>query len=90
MSIPQSQYEQLLVDQINSKEDVKKALADYQRYYSVHTAPLTWYLRSEEEQKKIDQKAENRLYKLIREREEINQSNNRTNNNSERNYRVRR
>lgn len=72
LSIPQSQYEQMLIDEvIDNRRDYRDALADYQRYMAVHKAPLTWYMRSEESKDKIDKSAKTRFDRLIKERKEL-------------------
>ncbi len=72
LSIPQSQYEQMLIDEVlDSNLDQRDALADYQRYMAVHKAPLTWYMRSEESKDKIDKSAKTRFDRLIKERKEL-------------------
>ena len=72
LSIPQSQYEQILIDEvIDNRRDYRDALADYQRYMSVHNAPLTWYMRNDESQEKADKSAETRFKKLYDERKEL-------------------
>ena len=72
LSIPQSQYEQMLIDEvIDNRRDYRDALADYQRYMSVHNAPLTWYMRNDESQEKADKSAETRFKKLYDERKEL-------------------
>ncbi len=74
LSIPQSQYEQMLIDGIKKGTiQYNKALSDYQRYQAVHTAPLTWYMRSDEEVKKAEKAAKTRFDKLIKEREGLKQ-----------------
>lgn len=68
-SVPQAQYEQVLVDQvIDNRREYKDALKDYERYQLVHTAPLTWYLRDEEAEEKAMKAAKNHFDKLIKER----------------------
>ena len=71
-SIPQSQYEQMLIDKvINGSCSYSDALADYQRYMSIHKAPLTWYMRNDESQEKADKSAETHFKKLYDERKEL-------------------
>lgn len=72
LSIPQSQYEQMLIDEvIDNRRDYRDALADYKRYISIHKAPLTWYMRSDESEDKTDKSAETRFKKLYNERKEL-------------------
>lgn len=72
LSIPQSQYEQMLIDEvIDNRRDYRDALADYQRYISVHKAPLTWYMRSDKNEEKTDKSAKTRFDRLIKERKEL-------------------
>lgn len=72
LSIPQSQYEQMLIDEvIDNRRDYRDALADYKRYISIHKAPLTWYMRSDESENKTDKSAETRFKKLYNERKEL-------------------
>ena len=72
LSIPQSQYEQMLIDEvIDNRRDYRDALADYKRYTSIHKAPLTWYMRSDESENKTDKSAETRFKKLYNERKEL-------------------
>ena len=72
LSIPQSQYEQMLIDEvIDNRRDYRDALADYKRYISIHKAPLTWYMRSDESDNKTDKSAETRFKKLYNERKEL-------------------
>lgn len=72
LSIPQSQYEQMLIDEvIDNRSDYRDALADYKRYISIHKAPLTWYMRSDESENKTDKSAETRFKKLYNERKEL-------------------
>lgn len=72
LSIPQSQYEQQLVDRVVADEsEYDAALADYIRYQKVHTAPLTWWLRSEESDEKAEENAERRFDRLLNERDEL-------------------
>lgn len=72
LSIPQSQYEQMLIDEvIDNRRDYRDALADYKRYISIHKAPLTWYMRSDESENKTDKSAETRFEKLYNERKEL-------------------
>lgn len=72
LSIPQSQYEQMLIDEvIDNRRDYRDALADYKRYISIHKAPLTWYMRSDESESKTDKSAETRFKKLYNERKEL-------------------
>lgn len=72
LSIPQSQYEQMLIDKVVSGEtDEDAALEDYIRYQKVHTAPLTWWLRGEESDEKAEENAEERFYKLLTERDKL-------------------
>lgn len=69
LSIPQSQYEQMLIDKVVSGETAKAtALEDYIRYYKVHTAPLTFLLRGEESDEKAEENAKKRFNKLLTER----------------------
>lgn len=85
-SIPQSQYEQQLVDrvvaaereyeqQLIDREVADKienaALADYIRYQKVHTAPLTWWMRGDESDEKAEENAERRFDRLLDERDEL-------------------
>lgn len=72
LSIPQSQYEQMLIDKVVSGEtDEDAALEDYIRYQKIHTAPLTWWLRGEESDEKAEENAEKRFNKLLTERDKI-------------------
>lgn len=72
LSIPQSQYEQMLIDKVVSGEtDEDAALEDYIRYQKIHTAPLTWWLRGEESDEKAEDNAEKRFNKLLTERDKI-------------------
>ena len=72
LSIPQSQYEQMLIDEvIDNRRDYRDALADYKRYISIHKAPLTWYMRSDESENKTDKSAKTRFKKLYNERKEL-------------------
>ena len=72
LSIPQSQYEQILIDEvIDNRRDYRDALADYKCYISIHKAPLTWYMRSDESENKTDKSAETRFKKLYNERKEL-------------------
>ena len=72
LSIPQSQYEQMLIDKVVSGEtDEDAALEDYIRYYKVHTAPLTFLLRGEESDEKAEENAEKRFNKLLTDRDKI-------------------
>lgn len=72
LSIPQSQYEQMLIDEvIDNRRDYRDALADYKRYISIHKAPLTWYMRSDESENKTDKSAETGFKKLYNERKEL-------------------
>ena len=72
LSIPQSQYEQQLVDRVVADDsEYDAALADYIRYQKVHTAPLTWWLRSEESDEKAEENAEKRFNKLLTDRDKI-------------------
>ncbi len=72
LSIPQSQYEQMLIDEvINNRKDYRHAVEDYKRYMAVHTAPLTWFLRGNENAGKVEKNAEKRFKKLYNERKEL-------------------
>lgn len=72
LSIPQSQYEQMLIDRVVSGEtDEDAALEDYIRYQKIHTAPLTWWLRGEESDEKAEENAEKRFNKLLTERDKL-------------------
>lgn len=72
LSIPQSQYEQMLIDKVVSGEtDEDAALEDYIRYQKIHTAPLTWWLRGEESDEKAEENAEKRFNKLLTDRDKI-------------------
>lgn len=72
LSIPQSQYEQMLIDKVVSGEtDEDAALEDYIRYQKIHTAPLTWWLRGEESDEKAEENAEKRFSRLLNERDEL-------------------
>lgn len=72
LSIPQSQYEQMLIDKVVSGEtDEDAALEDYIRYQKIHTAPLTWWLRGEESDEKAEENAEERFNKLLTDRDKI-------------------
>ena len=72
LSIPQSQYEQMLIDEvIDNRRDYRDALADYQRYMSIHKAPLTWYMRSDESENKTDKSAKTHFDRLMKERKEL-------------------
>lgn len=75
LSVPESQYEQILIDDVvNEKVDYSDALEDYVRYRSVHTAPLTWYMRSEEQGYKNEEAAAARFDKLLDEREQLKEN----------------
>ena len=72
LSVPQSQYEQILVDEvIDNRREYRDAVKDYQRYMSVHKAPLTWFMRGEEQDEKTDDSSKKRFDKLIKERKEL-------------------
>ena len=72
LSIPQSQYEQILIDEvINNRKDYRDAVEDYKRYMAVHTAPLTWFLRSDNASVAVEKNAEKRFKKLYNERKEL-------------------
>lgn len=72
LSIPQSQYEQMLVDRVvNDRSQYRKALEDYERYQAVHTAPLTWWVRNDEAARKAEKSAKTRFDKLLKERQEL-------------------
>lgn len=72
LSIPQSQYEQMLIDKVVSGEtDEDAALEDYIRYYKVHTAPLTWWLRNEENDIEAEENAATRFNMILTERDKI-------------------
>lgn len=72
LSIPQSQYEQMLIDKVVSGEtDEDAALEDYIRYQKIHTAPLTWFMRGEESDEKAEENAEKRFNKLLTERDKL-------------------
>ena len=83
MSVPKSQWEQVLIDK--AVEDAPKQsngawtkykfqsvydkyLEDYIEYYSVHQAPLTFWARGEENEQKMRENAEKKYRKLLRER----------------------
>lgn len=72
LSIPQSQYEQMLIDKVVSGEtDEDAALEDYIRYQKIHTAPLTWFMRGEESDEKAEENAEKRFDRLLNERDKL-------------------
>ena len=72
LSIPQGQYEQMLIDRVvENGDNYDSALADYQRYQAVHTAPLTWYMRNSDAQAKTDRSAKTRFNRLLKERNEL-------------------
>ncbi len=72
LSIPQSQYEQQLIDRVVADErKYDAALADYIRYQKVHTAPLTWWMRGEESTEKAEEKAVERFNRLLNERDAL-------------------
>ena len=72
LSIPQGQYEQMLIDRVvENGYNYDSALADYQRYQAVHTAPLTWYMRNSDAQAKTDRSAKTRFNRLLKERNEL-------------------
>ena len=72
LSIPQSQYEQMLIDRVVADDsEYDAALEDYIRYQKVHTAPLTWWMRGEESAEKAEENAEKRFNRLLNERDEL-------------------
>lgn len=72
LSIPQSQYEQQLVDRVVADDsEYDAALEDYIRYQKVHTAPLTWWLRGEESAEKAEENVEKRFNRLLNERDKL-------------------
>jgi DnaJ-domain-containing protein 1 len=72
LSIPQSQYEQMLIDKVVSGEtDEDAALEDFIRYYKVHSAPLTFFLRNEENDIEAEENAAARFKKLLTERDKL-------------------
>jgi hypothetical protein len=72
LSVPQSQYEQILLEKATtSRREERKALKDYKEYYKMRTAPTTWWFRSKEEEEKVLDQAERRFYKLLDERKEL-------------------
>ncbi len=72
LSIPQSQYEQMLIDEvIDNRKDYRDAVEDYKRYMAVHTAPLTWFLRGDEAETAVDKNAAKRFKNLLKERKEL-------------------
>ena len=72
LSIPQSQYEQMLIDRVAKDEnEYDAALEDYIRYQKVHTAPLTWWTRGEEAEERAENSSERRFDRLLNEREKL-------------------
>ena len=84
LSIPQSQYEQIMLDDLvkagkgidmsntfgkrKFEPIYDKYLSDFTTNREVRTAPLTWYLRSDEQAQKAEASAERRFRKLLKER----------------------
>lgn len=84
LSIPQSQYEQIMLDDLvkagkgidmsntfgkrKFEPMYDKYLSDFSTNREVRTAPLTWYLRSDEQAQKAEASAERRFRKLLKER----------------------
>lgn len=72
LSIPQSQYEQMLIDKVVSGEtDEDAALEDFVRYYKVHRAPLTFFLRNEENDIEAEENAATRFNMILNERDKL-------------------
>lgn len=71
-SVPQSQYEQMFIDRVVANEgEYDAALEDYIRYQKVHTAPLTWWMRGEENAEKAEENYVKRFNRLLNERDEL-------------------
>ena len=84
LSIPQSQYEQIMLDDLvkagkgidmsntfgkrKFEPMYDKYLSDFTTNRMIRTAPLTWYLRSDEQAQKAEASAERRFRKLLKER----------------------
>ena len=84
LSIPQSQYEQIMLDDLvkagkgidmsntfgkrKFEPMYDKYLSDFSTNREIRTAPLTWYLRSDEQAQKVEASAERRFRKLLKER----------------------
>ena len=72
LSIPQSQYEQMLIDKVVSGEtDEDAALEDFVRYYKVHRAPLTFFLRNEENDIEAEENAAARFNMILKDRDKL-------------------
>lgn len=75
LSMPESEYKQLMIDHVIKKPtEYERAADDYARYRAIRNAPLTWYLRDKETVQKDDEAAKKEFRRLYNERKKLKEN----------------